>query len=385
VLVSIVTNGENGTPLNYRYTVTGGRIIGQGPNVLWDFNADNAPPGDYSITVLVDDGMGTYSRALTKSISLEEADCDCPCVCPTVGIRSHKSQVQRGGKLDFEARVGGGDANQIEYRWKVTNGRITSGQGTPSIKVTASPDKTSRLVTANLEVGLDVDCDCPKEASESVPIGPKSITRTFPLDVTWLSLAESTIVLACRDCSPDPNEPTSKDAILEVETHTASNYLTDKLVYSYEVSGGNIIDTGQSVRWDLTGLDPGTYTIKVNVSNRHGETARDTRTVTVASEGIRDPMPCPTLSLSTPERIGTTSDFIVRAEVTGRERDTEDYVWKVDGGELIAGQGSNFVRIRATSINASDPGPVVSITLRLPPGFACSPSASVHLWIPEPK
>jgi len=54
VIVSVVANEESDTPLNYRYTATGGRIIGHGPSVVWDFN-DNSGPGNYSVTVIVDD------------------------------------------------------------------------------------------------------------------------------------------------------------------------------------------------------------------------------------------------------------------------------------------------------------------------------------------
>src|SRR5687767_2412224 len=42
VAVSVKNNPAN-NPLNYRYSVTGGRILGQGPNVVWDFNDNSAP------------------------------------------------------------------------------------------------------------------------------------------------------------------------------------------------------------------------------------------------------------------------------------------------------------------------------------------------------
>src|SRR5687768_5581577 len=45
--VSVVNPSEN--PLNYQYSVTGGRIIGRGPAVYWDFS--QAGPGEYSVSV----------------------------------------------------------------------------------------------------------------------------------------------------------------------------------------------------------------------------------------------------------------------------------------------------------------------------------------------
>jgi PKD repeat protein len=387
VIVSVVANVESDSPLNYRYTATGGRIIGHGPSVVWDFN-DNSGPGNYSVTVIVDDGVGTYSRSLTKSITVAEPDCDCPCVCPTVAVDSDKSQVKRGGKLDFEARIAGGYAKEIEYRWKVTNGKITSGQGTPSIEVVASPDKIYGVVTADLVVGLDVDCDCPKEASESVPIGELSMAQSsnFSSPVTRLDLDESTITLACAHAGSKGNDAASKDAILGVETHPNPNFLADNMMYSYVITGGRIIGTGPAVKWDLTDVRPGTYLIAVYVGDGRAKTENDTKTIWIRALPCPEPMPCPSVSLLSPQRVDVTNDFIVRTRVAGDTRTGEQYVWNVNGGELIAGQGSKSVRVRASSTNAPGPGPVVTVTLGLPPEFYdCHPTSSVHLGIPTPK
>jgi hypothetical protein len=85
------------------------------------------------------------------------------------------------------------------------------------------------LLRATLEIGLDVDCDCPKTASQSIPIGSRSITQKFPLEIKALSLDESTIMLACHFAALTRTQPASKDAILEVETVAASNLPTDRL------------------------------------------------------------------------------------------------------------------------------------------------------------
>ncbi|NJM54401.1 MAG: hypothetical protein HC846_14105, partial [Blastocatellia bacterium] len=46
---------ENAT-LTYNYTVSGGRVVGQGANVNWDLAG--VKPGTYTITAAVDDGCG---------------------------------------------------------------------------------------------------------------------------------------------------------------------------------------------------------------------------------------------------------------------------------------------------------------------------------------
>jgi hypothetical protein len=52
--------------LTYNYTVSGGRIIGTGAKVVWDFSGVAA--GTYSITVGVDDGAGIIGRTITKTV-----------------------------------------------------------------------------------------------------------------------------------------------------------------------------------------------------------------------------------------------------------------------------------------------------------------------------
>ena len=46
----------DGDTLLYSYTVTGGRITGEGANVSWDLTG--VQPGTYTSTVEVDDGCG---------------------------------------------------------------------------------------------------------------------------------------------------------------------------------------------------------------------------------------------------------------------------------------------------------------------------------------
>jgi hypothetical protein len=59
------TDPENDV-LTYSYIVTAGRIIGQGPKVVWDLTGVKA--GEYSITVGVDDGAGIVGKTVTKTV-----------------------------------------------------------------------------------------------------------------------------------------------------------------------------------------------------------------------------------------------------------------------------------------------------------------------------
>ncbi|MDQ6788468.1 MAG: hypothetical protein M3033_16820, partial [Acidobacteriota bacterium] len=54
--------------LTYNYTVTGGKIIGQGSKVVWDLSGEK--PGTYTITVGVDNGCGVCGKTITKEVKV---------------------------------------------------------------------------------------------------------------------------------------------------------------------------------------------------------------------------------------------------------------------------------------------------------------------------
>jgi len=55
--------------LTYNYTVTAGKIVGNGANVVWDLAG--VPAGSYTITVGVDDGAGIVGRTGTKTVTVK--------------------------------------------------------------------------------------------------------------------------------------------------------------------------------------------------------------------------------------------------------------------------------------------------------------------------
>lgn len=69
VSVFTVAKDPENDVLTYNYTVTAGRIIGQGASVEWDLTGVAA--GTYSITVGVDDGMGIVGKIITKAVTIK--------------------------------------------------------------------------------------------------------------------------------------------------------------------------------------------------------------------------------------------------------------------------------------------------------------------------
>ncbi|MBX3245385.1 MAG: hypothetical protein KF685_13115 [Acidobacteria bacterium] len=58
-----------GDVLTYKYTVTGGRIIGTGSKVIWDLTG--VLPGKYTIIAAVDDGCGFCGQPKTAVVTVK--------------------------------------------------------------------------------------------------------------------------------------------------------------------------------------------------------------------------------------------------------------------------------------------------------------------------
>ncbi len=89
--------------LMYYYTVSGGRIVGQGKKVSWDLTG--IAPGTYTITAGVDDGCGVCGQTQTRTITVKNCDCvvavtPVECNCPDVTV-SDVAAVTPGQTLTF--------------------------------------------------------------------------------------------------------------------------------------------------------------------------------------------------------------------------------------------------------------------------------------------
>jgi len=158
-LTANATDPENDV-LTYTWTVTGGKISGEGKNVTWDLTGSQ--PGSYTASVQVSDA--SHSASGTANVTI--ADCsNCkPPPCPTVNV-SCPSDVDQGGSITFNASV---SASGVTYNWSVSAGTITSGQGTSSITVDTA-NLGGQTVTATVEVG-GLAAACTRTASCSTAV-----------------------------------------------------------------------------------------------------------------------------------------------------------------------------------------------------------------------
>jgi hypothetical protein len=154
-LTANATDADNDTLL-YTWSVTGGRLTGEGRTVTWDLSG--VANGTYTATVEVDDGN---QHKASGSATVTVADCtDCkapPPPCPTVSVTC-PSTADPGTPVTFTASVSGGEGLTLTYNWSVSAGTISSGQGTSTITVDTT-GLGGQTVTATVSLG-GVDPSC---------------------------------------------------------------------------------------------------------------------------------------------------------------------------------------------------------------------------------
>jgi hypothetical protein len=147
---------DNNDQLLYTWSVTGGRLTGEGRSVTWDLSG--VANGTYTATVEVNDGN---MHTATGSTTVTVADCTgCvppPPPCPTVSV-SCPSQADPGSPVTFTASVSGDSGLSLTYNWSVSAGTISSGQGTSTITVDTT-GLGGQTVTATVSLGgADPSC-----------------------------------------------------------------------------------------------------------------------------------------------------------------------------------------------------------------------------------
>jgi hypothetical protein len=147
------------------------------------------------------------------------------------------------------------------------------------------------------------------------------------------SLATTTVQLATQASDPDG----------------------DTLLYTYSTTGGRITGEGPNVSWDLSGVQPGTYTSTVEVNDGCGCTSFSTTTVTVTEcPPPPTPVPCPSITVDCPSGLteqGTPITFT--ANVSGGTASSPTYNWTVSAGTISSGQGTSSITVDTNGVEGA--------------------------------
>jgi hypothetical protein len=187
--------------------------------------------------------------------------------------------------------------------------------------------------------------------------------------VVSVSASSAAITLPCPPGTSSPTCTPSATRSVEL-TAVATDADNDTLLYTWSVTGGTLSGEGRMVNWDLSGVNPGTYTASVEVNDGNQHLVTGTTTVTVA-ECTGCVPPCPTVSVSCPSDVEQGQPITFTSSVSPDA--TVTYNWSVSAGTISSGQGTSSITVDTTGLA----GQTVTATLELG-GLdpACSRTAS---------
>jgi len=192
-----------------------------------------------------------------------------------------------------------------------------------------------------------------------------------------VSSSSASITLPC----PPGTSSDSCTASASRSVDVTANYTdadNDPLVYTWSVNGGTLSGEGRTVSWDLSGLQAGTYTATVSVSDGIAAPVPGSTSVTIADcTGCKPP--CPVVSVSCPSDVDQGSPITFSASVSADANVT--YNWSVSAGTISSGQGTSSIAVDTTGLG----GQTVTATVELG-GLdpSCSRTASCTTGIRAP-
>jgi outer membrane protein OmpA-like peptidoglycan-associated protein len=154
---------------------------------------------------------------------------------------------------------------------------------------------------------------------------------------------------------------------------SASNTRNLPMNYTWTATGGKVDGTGPEVRWDSTGVAPGTYTVTAKVDDGHGVSASCSSDVTV------NPIPQPTMSCSADRsQVMAGERSTITAVANDQSNSTLNYQWQTNGGQIV-GSG-NSVQLDTSGLQAGD----YAVTGRVANGAGGAADCNVTVTVQAP-
>ena len=149
------------------------------------------------------------------------------------------------------------------------------------------------------------------------------------------------------------------------------------MLYIYGATGGSFTGEGPNVTWDLSGLDPRTYTASVEVDDGLGCVSFSSTTVTIAlcDDCVPVCVLCPPLSVTCPDFVDEGQPATFTANLTqGTPAISETYHWKVSAGTITSGQATSSIVVDAVGTGGASITATVEVSGDIDP--SCNRTAS---------
>jgi hypothetical protein len=210
------------------------------------------------------------------------------------------------------------------------------------------------------------------------------VLNQFPT-INTVTISDTEVRLPCAPGTTSTSGACNDSTSLSVATN-ATDPDNDPLVYQYTVSGGTISGTGANVTWDVAGLRPGTYTLSVAVDDGCGVCGQP-RQETIRVVECPDCAPPPPPPARCPEaldvtaspnvvNVGETTTFTATLTTNGTN---PTFNWSVTNGEIVSGQGTPTITVRATA-----PGSITGTADVATDDPNCRASDSTTVDVPNP-
>jgi hypothetical protein len=169
VALTATASDPDGDTLLFTWTSTGGKICCDGANQVFD--TTGLAPGDYTVTVEVNDGCGCVAFD-SKTIRVEACPPLTVCFGPNCDLTASASSVDAGEKVNLSSSgvTGGRNYGNVSYQWSASAGTV-SGSG-----LSATLDTTGVTPGTTIEVTLRAISDvgncsasCSTRVSVKVP------------------------------------------------------------------------------------------------------------------------------------------------------------------------------------------------------------------------
>lgn len=175
VALTARASDPDGDTLLYRWTTTGGRIVGDGANVTFD--SAGLAPGDYTVTVEVDDGCGCVAFD-SKTIRVENCPPNIVCFGPSLDVTPASSTVNAGEAVNFSTSgvTGGQNYGQVTYNWTTSAGTIQGSGTSARLDTTGVPGGTTINVTVTATSSAGPNCSASGSATVRINVPPPTPT-----------------------------------------------------------------------------------------------------------------------------------------------------------------------------------------------------------------
>jgi len=181
VTITATASDPDGDMLGYSWTASGGSIQGAGAQVRWV--PGNAAPGNYRVSLNVNDGRGGTAMC-TVDVRVDPR----PNRPPTVTVAPDRNTVLVGERVRFTATASDPDNDPLTYTW-TTNGGQLSGAGAVRDLDTTGLNPGAYTVTVRVDDGRSGSADASASAQVQAPPPPPMASKINQCDFLVLNSA----------------------------------------------------------------------------------------------------------------------------------------------------------------------------------------------------